>query len=85
LANHRAVITDTSEALDAWCPPDLHAVAGVALPVGGVDDPDRQPQDPALDLLEGGEVEVAGQAEVLGGAAHGRGCYVSAPGGPVGT
>jgi hypothetical protein len=41
-------------------PSDLHAVAGVALSVGGVDDPDGQPKDPALDLLEGGEVQVVG-------------------------
>jgi hypothetical protein len=79
---------------------DLHAVAGVALPVGGVDDPDGQPQDPALDPLEGGEVEVVGQDRavwldwlvwlvwlvcVVRGAAHGQGCYVSAPGGTVGA
>ena len=33
-------------------PADLHAVAGVALPVGRVDDAHRQPEHAALDLLK---------------------------------
>ena len=45
-ANHSAVITDTIEADDAWCPPDLHI--GVAATIGVVDNPSRKPQQPAV-------------------------------------
>jgi hypothetical protein len=45
---------------------DLDPVAGLPLPVGRVDDAHREPEHPALDLLQRLEVDLG-----LGGSAHG--------------
>ena len=58
-ANQSAVMTETSEALRGLVAADLDAVTGLALVVRRVDDAYGEPQDPALDLLQRGDVHVA--------------------------
>ena len=62
-ANHSAVISDTIDALDAWCPPTLTPDRVSPDPVGVVHDRRRQPQHALLDAVEDREIELR-----LGGA-----------------
>jgi hypothetical protein len=62
-------MSDTIEALDAWCPPDLHARAVGPHPVGVVHDGGGEPQHTPLHLVEHGEVELGLRA---GGRGHTR-------------
>ena len=57
-ANHSAVISDTIDALDAWCPPTLTPDRVLPHPVGVVHDRRRQPQHALLDAVEDREIEL---------------------------
>ena len=67
--NHRAVMIEAIDALDAWCPPTLTPEAVATDPVGVVDHRGGEPAHPLLDEARGDSRCTPGAPDV---AATGR-------------